>query len=288
MAHQELVLAERALHAFLHVYSRWYTHQTPIDYLGELLGPPPGAIDERTEDQTRQEVYHQARRLQDPIQFDPLYLRIIALIRYPLDISDDFNQSIKMWIASRGSRFLWAEGRASRLVQVLTLPRVGINLCGYAYEAGLPVAIFSMNGRPIMAPGSPIRERAPPVVDLVYSLIRQLVSHLPQRFERPGTLDSWHFQRLNGTIASLEPALEMLADLLEYIPPFLICIIDGLDKLENNETVPYLDVLLDTLRVLSRGKKFKFLFTTYGPSQVLSRKLIPEEHVGNVFLQPEA
>ncbi|KAI1205439.1 uncharacterized protein F4807DRAFT_464726 [Annulohypoxylon truncatum] len=285
MRDHEPMTAERAEQAFWHIYDGWAAHRNPADFLRDLFGPPPGifVIDERTQYQTRKEVRQLALRLQNLIHFLPSYLRLLALKPEPLHFSFNTDGNIRLWITSNGSHFMWAEGRTSNDVQLMTLPRMGIRLCGLAYEAGLPMAIFSMYGRPDLGSRSSVSEPPSPVADLVYTLIRQLITYIPRRFERPGTLNTPYFDKLDGTLASVEPALDMLTTLLEYIPPFLVCVIDGLERLENNKTRPYLYMLLNRLRALSTGRRFKILFSTSGPSQVLSEKLNHEEHLSNIF-----
>ncbi|KAI2471377.1 hypothetical protein F4781DRAFT_387460 [Annulohypoxylon bovei var. microspora] len=138
-----------------------------------------------------------------------------------------------------------------------------------------------MRNRPHIISGPCSSTQSTAVVDLVYTLIHQLISYIPDRLERRGPLSYEAFRTLNGGLPSVEPALEVLANLLHYIPPYLVCVIDGLEEMETHETMPYLNVLMDTLRAQSMRRTFKILFTTSGPSQVLYQKIQPEEYVSS-------
>ncbi|KAI1761649.1 hypothetical protein GGR53DRAFT_469083 [Hypoxylon sp. FL1150] len=55
--------------------------------------------------------------------------------------------------------------------------------------------------------------------------------------------------------------------------PALVCVIDGMERLESRETMESIALLVNMLRNHSSGHIFKGLFTTLGSSYVLGKKM---------------
>lgn len=105
-------------------------------------------------------------------------------------------------------------------------------------------------------------------IGLVYSLIKQLVC---KRLVPAEILDGPDFgpkrsEALDGTDASLEPAVSILDTLLNHAGPHLLCIIDGLNILDQAEGV--LNMLKRHVQS-GRPKVFKVLYTASGYSRAL-------------------
>jgi hypothetical protein len=84
------------------------------------------------------------------------------------------------------------------------------------------------------------------LIALVYSLIRQLIEHLPPVANGTSdrTIKSEQFAVLDGTFASWKEVLSLIDTLLSFAPPLLICIVDGLDKLQHPSTDGYIRSLV--------------------------------------------
>lgn len=81
---------------------------------------------------------------------------------------------------------------------------------------------------------------------LVYSLIRQLIDYLPPVLGCCVSCDfgADRFSLLDGTLANWKEVLSLIDILLRYSPPLMVCVIDGLDVLEDVSTKVYIQSLL--------------------------------------------
>ena len=127
------------------------------------------------------------------------------------------------------------------------------------------------------------------LISLTYALIRQLVELIPPGMnEHPDSLNRRSFERLDGCSETMDDALDVLGQLLDQSPPVLLCIIDGLQKLDDRETRQHLKLLLETLRgrrgiesteAANSERLLKALFTTDGRSRCLLNGLSSSELV---------
>ncbi|KAI1448733.1 hypothetical protein F5Y02DRAFT_430613 [Annulohypoxylon stygium] len=271
---------------FLRLLEWWTSRRNLVIHLDEFVGSPLLEVfpfSERTPVQTMLEVKQKAARLQELIHFHPRYLEAVGTYPNVPGFSANLDNMIRAWIASRGSQFMWAEGRATTFEQSMTLPKVGMRLCGYAHRVGIPVAIYSPHGHRNIETKSPDAGHTPSIIDLLYTLIRQLVIYLPEEFERSGTFHESNFRKLNGKPSSIVSAIDMLVSLFVFLPYDLVCVIDGIDKLESSESMPHLRDLLQVLKKECEQRKIKILFTTSGPSRLLPEFVPDAQHTTNVF-----
>ncbi|KAL2834245.1 hypothetical protein BDW59DRAFT_45259 [Aspergillus cavernicola] len=84
------------------------------------------------------------------------------------------------------------------------------------------------------------------LIALVYSLIRQLIEYLPPVANGTSsrTVKPENLTRLDGTLTSWKEVLSLIDALLYYAPPLLMCIVDGLDKLQDPSTDEYIRSLM--------------------------------------------
>lgn len=84
------------------------------------------------------------------------------------------------------------------------------------------------------------------LIALVYSLIRQLLEYLPPvvNGSPAHTVKAENFALLDGTLASWKEVLSLIDTLLYYAPPLLMCIVDGLDRLQDLSTDEYIRSLI--------------------------------------------
>lgn len=114
------------------------------------------------------------------------------------------------------------------------------------------------------------------LVSLAYSLIRQLIDCLPPVLGCCASYDlgAERFSLLDGTLASWKEVLSLIGILLDYAPPLLFCVVDGLDVLRDQSTSHYIQSLLRAFLVhvgrqsvlLESQQLHKVLFTISGPA----------------------
>ena len=109
---------------------------------------------------------------------------------------------------------------------------------------------------------------------LSYTLIRQVIEQLPENFDTASTLSAHRFQALDGTATSFSSSSELLETLLELLPHPILCVIDGLQRLDDRTTRLPLQKLIFTI---VNSRNVRVLFTTTGRSACLSDELRREE-----------
>lgn len=118
------------------------------------------------------------------------------------------------------------------------------------------------------------------MISTIYRLIKRLAEHLDVVEGEYLDFDYMRIQELDGTLKTWDEALSIFSSLLDYAPPSLYVIIDGIERLENmdgNEKYvsSLLRLLLDrvTREVLCNGigKQLKVLLTTTGSISSLNQ-----------------
>jgi hypothetical protein len=113
------------------------------------------------------------------------------------------------------------------------------------------------------------------LIELVYSLIRQLIEVVPLEFECNMDFSAARFDRLDGAASTWSDAVTLFSDLERTLPGKVFCVIDGLQWLDDRSMASYLSDLVELLR----GKKLQVLFTTAGQSRCLIDSLEHHELV---------
>jgi hypothetical protein len=126
--------------------------------------------------------------------------------------------------------------------------------------------------------------RAEMVVNLLYSLIYQLAHNLPQDFSGPIDFDMERIAKLDGTLASLAPAISLFRCLLSIGSSPVLVLVDSFDLLDSSddaELQAQIKILLDSLRspIQASRKVNKTLLYTSEPSMTLLTELEPENIV---------
>jgi hypothetical protein len=118
------------------------------------------------------------------------------------------------------------------------------------------------------------------MISTIYRLIKHLAEHLDVAEGEYLDFDYARFQELDGSLQTWDEALSTVSSLLDYAPPSLYLIIDGIERLENidgNEKYAssLLRLLLDRIarEVLrnGNGKHLKVLLTTAGSISSLNQ-----------------
>ncbi|KAE8353677.1 hypothetical protein BDV28DRAFT_132676 [Aspergillus coremiiformis] len=131
------------------------------------------------------------------------------------------------------------------------------------------------------------------LISLAYSLIRQLIDYLPPVLEGHAAcnLSTERFSPLNGTMTCWKEVLSLIDILLYLAPPVVVCVIDGLDVLEDSSTDAQIRSLVRTLLTHTRHQTtptadgtesqdvlLKVLFTVVGRPNTLVEAL-SENHL---------
>ncbi len=117
------------------------------------------------------------------------------------------------------------------------------------------------------------------VVNILYSMIRQLVDVLPSKVETCSDFSTARFRNLDGSFQTWDEALSICAELLTEVPSPLMVVIDGIEHIGLGTSRENIESLLSLLnahisRVSQNDKSpkiFKVLFTTAGNCASLNR-----------------
>lgn len=197
--------------------------------------------------------------------------------------------ALQEWTTSSSSQIINVVG-PSQIEEPSSTAPIASHCIDLAVESRIPViSFFCELPRRGMTLPHPMTPEMAALISLTYALIRQLIELFPSAtIQVPTSLNRQSFERLNGFSESLDEALEILGLLLDQSPPILLCIIDGLQKLDDQETRRHLTLLLETLRGQRRtmdadnanpDRVLKILFTTAGRSRCLLNGLTRDELV---------
>lgn len=192
---------------------------------------------------------------------------------------------LQTWATNPHSQALAVGGSPSN---VYPSPVALISACytSFARRAGLPV-IAHFCTLPIKeVKGLTLQQQG--LIALTYSLIRQLVDCLPTVVDSDSLLDlsAERFRQLDGTITSWKAALALVDTLLHFVPPLLVCVIDGIDAIHDASTDAAIRDLVRVLLTHTRHQPqpansecssptflFKVLFTMTGRPSALEETM---------------
>ena len=193
----------------------------------------------------------------------------------PVMVSPEALFRLSSWSStstSSPSRVLWLEGppfEANDFENPMTL--VAAKFVDLADRSGVPVvSYFCQLGRhEQLRRGNKTRE-IQVLVATLYALLRQMVELLLPQFKAAVDLSKSRFQSLDGTVDTWDGALAVFRDLLKLMPEGgVLCVLDGLQWLDDRSTDTYLEKLIEALR----GDRLRVLFTTTGRSACLRRAI---------------
>ncbi|KAF4554512.1 Hypothetical protein D9617_4g002670 [Elsinoe fawcettii] len=201
----------------------------------------------------------------DPTEIEPVEYRksdilsAFASVRYlyreteasqlhqdPSQIQAGLETSAKLldWYGFPDSSILWLNGpfqqpQPSHVAMIASAMNDVVNQAHLA-------SIFHYCQRAVGTEGDATAEAI--LAKTVYSLIEQAVSLLPDTFESAIDLGQNRLVALDGTIGSMDLALDLLADLLQLGPGVLFVILAGVDCMDTDrELRPHLTRLVDIL-----------------------------------------
>ncbi|KAI9375342.1 hypothetical protein BJX61DRAFT_549656 [Aspergillus egyptiacus] len=158
-------------------------------------------------------------------------------------VEEGIISSLKQWATDTYSQIL-AIGDSNNTSGHAPVTVISACYANLAREARVPlIAHFcylpstAVNGMTVFQQG---------LIALVYSLIRQLIELLPPVANGTSTrtINPEHITSLDGTLASWKEVLSLIDSLLYFAPPLLMCIVDGLDKLQDPSTDEYIRSLI--------------------------------------------
>jgi hypothetical protein len=228
----------------------------------------------------------------DDIEAASHFLEAVADTGYPIDIRglEDFNiapnvfHPLEDWIMTQESGWLWMRGplgnnelsevSTAAYYTVMVSERLKIPLLSYR---------FRVDEFGVAESDDPNAEERSMEMDrfvlMTYSMIRQMVWLLPEKVETEIDLSPARFQSLDGSTKSLLDALNLIEELLSFMPQILVVVLDGFQFIDNDSgadgdsTHGYLELFLEILRSAGTNRALKVLITSDG----LCRALIEDD-----------
>ena len=189
--------------------------------------------------------------------------RILTLIERSeyLNVHIEIFNRIQQWNAARTLQTLWIQG-PFQVPQPSRYTQLSAYVITTAQKADIPVIYYFCDS-------------TTGIIDLLYTLIAQLVRVLPDDLQSQLDFSPARFEALDGTPKSIDQAITLFADLLNAGPYTLFIIIDGLQALERPSNRAHIQRLVNVLRstdddaVSERTCITKTLLTTDGFTEAL-------------------
>ena len=190
--------------------------------------------------------------------------------------------------ATSGSQFLCIVGQNS-LVDMPSTTMLSREYLESANHAKVPTISYFCElprGLAKLEPG--VTEEMSGLISLTYALIRQLIELLPSFISYTKKLGAHRFEKLDGSVESYNEAIILLKELLDIAPPMLLCVVDGLESLDDRSTTSHITAFVNAFRdhqsykgllSSSSARVLKVLFTTTGISTTLLTNLDDDEVV---------
>ncbi|KAK6857299.1 hypothetical protein PG995_007486 [Apiospora arundinis] len=170
---------------------------------------------------------------------------------------------LRQWLSSTGSAPLWVMGRLLSTKSSMQ-SIIASHVVFRAGEADVPCVWFICRPLIITSLDSMVEQKQQLLTSLLYSLIRQLCRLVPDTLREE--FEGYKlFTQLDGSPGAIPVALSLFRSLLQVSPDLLICVIDGLQLLDDSgELVRYVDELLAALTAPAHHHVVKLLVTTSG------------------------
>ncbi|PYH93239.1 hypothetical protein BO71DRAFT_431170 [Aspergillus ellipticus CBS 707.79] len=188
----------------------------------------------------------------------------------PVVAEENVMTSLKQWATDANSQVLAVGGAPSTAYPspVLLVSTCYANL---ARKARLPVISHFCNRSTEEGKELTFEQH---LIALAYSLIRQLIEYLPPVVESHSGCDlsAERFKRLNGTLTSWKEVLSLIDILLYFAPPLLVCVIHGLDIIQDASADQHIRSLVRTL--LTHTRHQTVMMADGGQSQSVLLKIL--------------
>ncbi|KAH6684957.1 hypothetical protein F5X68DRAFT_276978 [Plectosphaerella plurivora] len=196
----------------------------------------------------------------------------------PLLLPEEVMHPMVRWIKTKESKMIWVQG-VSGLPVGSGLSRAALQIYNVSLQGGIPCVSYFCKPRYDFSARKQLSSKEAGMVSLLYSVVSQLTCLLPMGFPATKGLDESHFSLLDGSAESLPAALELIQALLIHTPPSLVWVIDGLQLLQDEATVPHMRAFVEILRDQETKRISKVCFTTDGNCLVLARATNVRERV---------
>lgn len=177
---------------------------------------------------------------------------------------------LQKWIKSGVSKMIWVQG-VPMVPHQVGLTHAALRICEISIQTGIPCVSFFSKRKYDFEGAKDLTDKEGGLIALLYSIIRQLACLLPTALPVTEGLKESKFRSLDGTLASVPAALELIRALLLHAPPTLIWVIDGLQLTETNSTILHLRAFLYIIREQETKRISKACFTTERNCFVLSQ-----------------
>ena len=178
-----------------------------------------------------------------------------------LNIHMDLFNRIQQWNAASASSALWIQG-PFQVPQPSRYTQLSAYVIMTAQKANIPVIYYFCDSTTSM-------------VDLIYTLIGQLVGLLPADFYSSLDFSAARFDTLDCRSDSIEQATTLFKDLVVEGPHMLFVVIDGIQMLDTGSDRVHIQELVNVLRDTGTERNgnpirlIKTLFTTDGLTDAL-------------------
>ena len=203
-----------------------------------------------------------------------------------LAISTAIFSRLKSWIGATKSERLWVRGPSEHRYpsKMSTMAASMVRLLSQADP--LVMFYFCELPRKEDLEQGETRETGG-FLSLIYSLICQLICKFESAIESDKDLSQSRFESLDGTMKTWSEALHLFRDLVSLSSPYIICVIDGIERLDYRDGKTGFEELLETMTSImnndetdeegAESRVFKLLFTTAGKSGTLQRNIPQQE-----------
>ena len=216
---------------------------------------------------------------------------LFNLIDFDVAVVDlEILDSIQDWIRSLNSQALWIQG-AYQETYPSKVTAIAARIVTVALEWKMPVIYGftnddddgngdcqSLSTNPYNSPSENI------LIDLVYSLARQLINQLSPKISTSRRLSKQYFEKFDGSIKTFQSALWLFKELIQHAPANLWIVLDGVERLDDStvETLllDLLEFLQDVITDTSSRKVVKVLYTSAGSCSSLEK--LDEDFLENV------
>ena len=189
--------------------------------------------------------------------------------------------SIQDWIRAPSSQALWVQGMYQETYPS-HVTAIAARIINVAIDWSIPVLYGFSNTSDDenevcesleVNPENTTAENM--VIDLVYSLVRQLITQIPSEIRTTRKFNREYFDRYDGSIQTFNGALKLFRELFQHAPMNLYIVLDGIERLDGTPTEEMLlDLLLfiqDTITDSGSRRVVKVLYTTAGTSDTLGQ-----------------
>ena len=240
---------------------------------------------------TRTELQQWSAELED---FTSNISEFLNLVEFSTTFAElEIIEAIRDWSQSSGSRSLWVRGRFQEIYPS-DGTAIAAKVITTARMMGIPFLCFFFGIDDVEDEGSQRMSISPCAsqeealaVDFVYILIRQLIDQLPAKVELARKRLKTLFDKLDGSLHTINTALRILEELLEQAPATLLVIVDGLELVGESDAgliVTEVVLLLQRMTTETRREKvIKVLYTIAGTSDILES--LDEDHLENVEVE---